>query len=57
MGPRLPSMPRFWQNELTPILLTDQEVMEHQDEQDDRQVPTPPTPQALEALGETDDEV
>ena len=58
MGPQLPSMPRFWQqNELTPILLTDQEVIDQQDEQDDMQVPTPPTPQAVEALGETDEEV
>ena len=58
MGTRLPPMPTFWQpNELTPILVTDQEVMEQQDEVEDTQVPTPPTPQCHTALGDTDEEV
>ena len=57
-GPRLPSMPEFWQqNELPPILLTDQDVMGHQNEQGDRQLSTPETPEALEMIKETDDEV
>ena len=54
-GPQLPSMPGFWQqNELTPILLSDQDVMGDQDEQDDRPLSTP---EALEMIKETDEEV
>ena len=60
-GTRLPSMPEFWQqNELTPILLTDQDVMGDQDEQGGRPLSTPETPEtpeALEMIKETDDEV
>ena len=53
----LPSMSNFWQhNELAPILTTDQEVMDQQEEADDLQVRTPPTPQCHTALGETDEE-
>ena len=55
--PPLPSMSDFWQhNELAPIMVTDQEVMEQREEVDDMQVPTPPTPQCHTALGETDEE-
>ena len=56
-GIRLPSMCEYWQqNELTPCLLTDQEVLEQQGGVDDAHL-APSTPECHAELDKTDEEV